>query len=136
MCTLSRKNTTRPSHTVSDAYVSRIAEKTGLPPPPPTSTDTKALAVSGEDARILNNRGAVYHAQLKFSHARDDYDAALVSNASFEQTYINRAQLNIQRNDAYSASKDLSAVLVSSDAKGGMVDMERETRHKCECKGV
>ena len=99
---------------------------------PVCTTDTEALRTSGKDARILNNRGAVFHAQLKFSQAREDYNAALVCDGTFERTFINRAQLNIQRNDAYNAFADLSAVLVGSKGKGTVVDIEQQERHKCK----
>ena len=71
---------------------------------------TQALRVSGPNAQIFNNRGAVYHAQLKFSQAQADYDAALKYDPDYELTLINRVQLHIQRNDAFSASRDLSAI--------------------------
>ena len=99
---------------------------------PVDTTDTNALRTSGKDARILNNRGAVFHAQLEFSQAREDYNAALVCDGDFERTYINRAQLNIQQNDAYNVFADLSAVLVGSEGKGTVVDIEQQERQKCK----
>lgn len=71
---------------------------------------TQALELQPRNSGALNNRGVALHHQAKLGLALCDYNSALKVGRQMHNTYINRAQLHVARQDVYHALEDLACL--------------------------